>query len=376
MRAPLAVRQEPVGPAPHGAWPSIAHRDARDALVRPGLDRALRLLHLCPREVYLRKMSRVRFHSMAAIAKIADVVWSGPGWPGYDHERTVQANIDRLYRDQPGPDLVVGYQPLQMRGFAATEAPRCLRYNEMYDADWTAREIEDTRASLVVCHHRNDFLDWGQRLGSAGDAPVLVHIPHCAERRIFRDYGLPKTRDLLLVGARGATTLLGAHYPLRDRLAGILQRMGHRYACAELPHPGYDRDDAHTDRYAIEFARAINTTKICVTCSGAPRSRFAKYVEVPMAGAALAADLPDEFEGEHWRDHMIVLDRSQTDEEIEATLVWWLEHDAAREQLTARGRQVALLHTQETYARRFVLEARRFLQKTLAAPSGVVPGGR
>ena len=43
-----------------------------------------------------------------------------------------------------------------LKEFSETKAPRCIRYNEMYDLDWTMKEITETKSNLVICHHNND----------------------------------------------------------------------------------------------------------------------------------------------------------------------------------------------------------------------------
>ncbi|MGE3172039.1 MAG: hypothetical protein AB7O97_05385 [Planctomycetota bacterium] len=327
----------------------------------------LQLVYLCRRETWERKMSRVRFHSMRAIGRIADVVWTGPGWRGWDDGAPVQDNLDRLLGGRD-PDLVIGYKPLDLPGFAATRAPRCVRYNEMYDVDWTLRELQGSNADLVVCHHRNDWLEWRERLRTQPlpRQPELVHIAHCAEASVFRPSGAPKTTDLLLVGATDVTTVLGRHYPLRDRMPAVFARLAGRYRCAVQAHPGYDLGDAHTDRYAREFAAAVDAARIGVTCSGAPRSRYGKYVEVPMCGTALAADLPDEAQ-DQLRRFVIELDPAWTDDRLASTLAWWLDHPAELQRRVEDGLAYAALYTQEQYAWRFVREVRRFLRMAVPA---------
>ena len=75
-------------------------------------------------------MSRVRFHSMDAIAKVSDVVYSGLEWDNYDASKTVSENIDSIYGGDK-PDIVVAYKPLELKGFKDVDVPKCMRYNEM-----------------------------------------------------------------------------------------------------------------------------------------------------------------------------------------------------------------------------------------------------
>ena len=108
-----------------------------------------KVLFLCNKNYYLTKMSRVRFHSMEAIAKITDFKWSGPGWEDYDNDLSVQENINNIYSHESKPDIVVAYKPLDLVDFADVEQKTCIRYNEMYDYEWTLKEINERLSFLL-----------------------------------------------------------------------------------------------------------------------------------------------------------------------------------------------------------------------------------
>ncbi len=300
-------------------------------------------------------MSRVRFHGIRALEKVADLKWSGPNWPDYNNNASVQENINQIF---PEVDVVIAYKPLEMKNFKEVEAVRCIRYNEMYDKQWTLKEIIESKANFIVCHHENDFKEYNKHFENFGLWPVkLAHITHCAEKTIFKDYGLPKKYDLMIGGATNIHTMLGQHYPLRDRMMKIMERMSSKYVCHRHPHPGYDLNDAHTDKYLIDFAKAINSSKIVITCSGKPKSRFGKYIEVPMSATAIAADIPEEDE-DNFRNFVIEINMSMSDEEIINKLSYYLDNDSEREKLVQNGLKWSESYTQEKYAERF-LEALR-----------------
>jgi len=93
---------------------------------------------------------------VAAISKITDLIYAGNGWNNYDSNRTVQENIEAIYSGDK-PDIVVAYKPLKLKNFKNIEQPKCIRYNEMWAIKKTTREILDSRADLVICHHLNDI---------------------------------------------------------------------------------------------------------------------------------------------------------------------------------------------------------------------------
>ena len=314
----------------------------------------LKILFLCARQTYLTKMSRVRFHGIRAIGKLCDLTWSGNGWENYDSLRTVQENIDLIYGDEQ-PDVVVAYKPLELKEFSEIKPVKCIRYNEMYDIEWTIKEITESKSNLVICHHKNDMDQYVKMFNSYKDHTVkFVNIPHCAEKIIYKDYGLPKEYDIILAGAIFTKSLLDDHYPLRIRLATeILPKMSKKYKCKILQHPGGNLGDAASDRNSFFYAQELSKAKICVTCSGKPRSRFGKYIEIPMCGSALAADLPGE-EQDKYKQFMIEIDMSMSDEEIINKLSYYLENDEERQKLIDKGYKYAVGYTQENYAQKFL----------------------
>ena len=312
---------------------------------------SMKVLFLCDKHSYVTKMSRVRFHSVEAIDKACDLTWSGENWNNYNNDLTVQENIDILYADKEKPDVVMAYKPLELNGFSEIKQTKCIRYNEMYDVEWTKQEINESGADIVLCHHLNDMKQYQEIYKDSNIK--FINVPHSAEKTVFKDYGMKKQIDLLLVGSIYYESLLGNHYPLRARMAAVLTKMTDKYKCGIYPHPGGTHYDAYTNKYAIEFAKAINSAKICITCRGAPKSRFGKYIEIPMCATAIAADMPGEHQ-EEFSKFLIEIDMSMSDSEIIDKLSFYLENDKERDKKVLEGIRYAYQHTQEEYAKRFI----------------------
>jgi hypothetical protein len=309
----------------------------------------MRILYLCPKEQYDTKMSRVRFHSMAAIAKIADVVYSGVGWDNYNNDKSVSDNIASIYCGEK-PDLVVAYKPLHHKEFSAINIPKCLRYNEMWDKSHTAKEIVQSGVNLIVCHHLNDISYYKKLMPDR----KFVNISHCAEQTIYKDYGLPKTIDVLLTGA------ISRHYPFRIRLSNIIMtKLDKIVKCKILHHPGGVLDKS---RGCIldDYAKMINSAKITLTCSSAYKYRLGKYIEIPMCASLLAADLPDE-DHEFFKKFMLVLDPQESDGQIVEKILYYVNNDNERNNLIHSGVELNKDYTQEKYAERFLTVVKRFL---------------
>jgi len=313
------------------------------------------ILFLCNKEYYIKKMSRVRFHGMEAIGYESNLMWWGPNWEGYDNEKTVHENIQLL---EDKIDLIVTYKPLEMKGMKDVNIPVCLRYNEMYDVEWTKKEIDESGATMVICHHENDMQLY---VDHYGDKIKFYHIAHCAEASIFRQLNIPKRFDVLLVGALGARTMLGQHYPLRDRMARLLNKMPKKYKVGIHQRPGGRQSDAWENKQAIEFANVINSAKICITDSGAPNSRFGKYIEIPMCGTVIAGDIPGEDQ-DNFRKFVIEINMKMTDDEIINKLVYYLENEEKLRILKEMGLKWSKGYTQEKYATRFIAATDDYLE--------------
>lgn len=319
------------------------------------------VLYLVDKHTYITKMSRVRFHGIEEISQITNFKLWGKGWDGYNDELPVQSNIDILPEPFNHPDVVIGFKPLTYSGFADIKTTKCIRYNEMYDFEWTTKEIEESNADIIICHHENDMKTYqayyknyhGQR--QPFKKRFFYHDPHCAKKSVFKDYNLKKRYDVMLAGRHLAKNVLGDyHYPLRDRLFNILPRLeklGHRTYIH--PHPKYTHDDSFTDRYLIEFAKAINQARLCLTCSGIPKSRFGKYIEIPMCNVAIAADIPDQDQSD-FRKFVIELSTDMSDDELVAKIDKYLRNQKLLDEKRDAGYEWAQQYGQDYYAKTFV----------------------
>jgi hypothetical protein len=120
--------------------------------------------------------------------------------------------------------------------------------------------------------------------------------------------------------------------------------------------------DAHENRYAIEFAKAINSAKICVTCSGAPKSRFGKYVEIPACRTAIAADIPNE-ESETFKKFVIEIRAQDSIQSIIGKLKSYLDNEEELKKVTDRGWLLMKKYTQDWYASVFIEKINKILNK-------------
>ena len=169
----------------------------------------LNILYLINKKTYLTKMSRVRFHGIESLSKIANVTMYGVGWPSYEEKQSVDYNIKKLNKKF---DIVIAYKPLDLIKFSEINIPKCIRYNEMYEK-WTQKEILNSKADLVICHHLNEMKNYNMK------NVVFKYIGHCANNTIFKNYNVPKEYDFMLVGC------INQHYPLRQKVKKIFEKL-------------------------------------------------------------------------------------------------------------------------------------------------------
>ena len=319
-----------------------------------------RVVFLINKQYFDTKMSRVRFHSIRALFNHNNVegIYTGPGWDNWISTISLQANLDNILKGREC-HLVIGYKPLEIHGFADISYTTCVRYNEMYDKQWTLKEITESKANVIICHHYNDYKEYINILKNKklNHIKCLTWIPHSAEANIFKPKPeIEKKYDVALVGATNVQTVLGEHYPLRARMYELINKIPKKYKCGVIPHVGGSHLDAHTDKYAHDFATKINSAKIIITDSGIPKSRFGKYIEVPMCGVALAGDVYDDHpkDVEQLKSFLIDINMQMSDQEIINRLVYYLENNSKREEKIKNGIEYTKDFTQQRYAERFI----------------------
>jgi hypothetical protein len=265
------------------------------------------MLFLCPRDVYNSKLDRNRFDSVDAISHEVyrcggKVISTGPGWSGWDAVESVASNMKRMYPTIPAFDLVLTYgmdTPVMM------SAHTVITLNELY----TTKHQDKARAvqpSYVIYHHSNEMTS----LWLPG-----THIPHAADPRVFKC--LPtdkKVYDFALVGQRSH-----AVYPLRSKLSVALAELGAEgYACLVHTHPGYTQPNPIVQ--VKEYVDVLRQTRVAVTCTSAFRYRLSKLAEIPLCGAAVATDMPQDG-APFFKRFVIELEPTATISDIKKTLV-------------------------------------------------------
>jgi glycosyltransferase involved in cell wall biosynthesis len=317
------------------------------------------ILYVCDAQYLQRKMSRVRFWAIESLGKHKDVnlLLTGPGFLNFNNDNTLQQNILNFNIHF---DRVIWYKPLNENYRFDKDAKlpfkTCLRYNEMWDVEWTRREIDESRTDVIICHHKNDYLRY-KDLYKTDPRREFIYLPHFADPDIFKPLHTPKDIDILISGVIKET-----HYPLKNRLYHLIMKYKttalNKYTIHVHTHPTYVNELSFENVNQINYNQIINRSKLCIACTSKHQYRLGKYVEIPMAGSVIVGDLP--FEDEQFKQFVVEVNLSMTDEEIINIIRRTLENPAIIEQNKNIGLEWSSKYVTANYCEN--------LLKSIAAP--------
>lgn len=298
----------------------------------------------------ITKMSRVRFWAYENLANRNDInlIYFGPGWKNWNDKLTLQENIMGLNIKF---DFIEWYKPLDYNfdlNNSKLAFPTCIRYNEMWDVEWTTKEIDASSSNLIVCHHQNDYEKYKNMYENKCKNKMFFYNPHHANPNVFKNLNVNKDIDILLSGA-----IKNVHYPLRYRLSQLIQSHANttlkNYRIQLLKHPGYSTQESFENKSQLEYNELINRSKICISCSSKHNYRLGKYVEIAMAGGVLCGDLPYE-DKEKLSQFVIEVNMSMTDEEILNKILYYLSSPDMLKKMSILGQEWAKQFTPSAYS--------------------------
>lgn len=289
-------------------------------------DIKLKVLYVIDVNYLILKMSRVRFWIVETLGNREDVKLyiTGPGFLNYNTDKTIQDNIISMKVDF---DTVLWYKPLDpiFKFDSSIQMPfnTCLRYNEMWDLEWTQKEIDTSNSNIIICHHKNDYEKY-KEIYKDSNTKSFYYIPHQANSNIFKPLDIQKDIDILISGRTKPN-----HYPLKHRLFNILMKykdtVFKKYKIHHHVHPGYNSNSNFLNKNQIDYNKLINRSKLCIACTSKHKYRLGKYVEIPMSGSIICGDLP--YEDERFKNFVVGVDMSMSDKEIIKVIIDTLDDE-------------------------------------------------
>jgi hypothetical protein len=251
----------------------------------------LKIAAIWPAELWNTKLSPTRRHTLIALGRRDDVDLhiTGPGFPRWIDTDPAQNNIERLCGRV---DACIMYKPLEyLVAPEKLKLLRVVRFNECWWPDDAAYdECRRVGAGLIICHHANDVPRFKLR---SDCVPVVVHVPHAAERSVFYDGARSweeRDIDVLLTG-----TINEQFYPLRARWLKLIRsgKFPSDLRVVHHPHPGKRAADiGDSERKVREYAELLKRSKLVLGCTSKFRYALARFPEAMAAGAVPVTDLP------------------------------------------------------------------------------------
>lgn len=242
---------------------------------------------------------------------------------------------------------------LPMHGLSQVDIPKGVLYWDIHTTQNEFRSfVWKNKVDIIFSFYRDAFRGFFPEF-----ANKLRWLPNHVYTAEFRDYGLEKDTDFLLMGA-----LSERIYPLRTKIAG---EMAGLKGFVHHNHPGY-RDfspDEEKDQLVGEsFARAINRAKIFFTDDSVFRYPIAKYFEVPACNTLLLASGSRELRDLGFIDKVTFVEINH--ENFLAKAMYYLAHEKERKEIALSGYEmVRKYHSTAIRARQFADYVKRFLCK-------------
>jgi hypothetical protein len=327
-----------------------------------------KVLFLCDKiEHYEKKLARMRFDCVDALNNLPNVhidYW-GVNWPGYTTELTFYTNYKNKSKKDKEYNLIIVYQPLNVyTDLKLLDIPVCLVYYDMSKGKRTDKinkilqEIVYTDALFVFCVVKKE-MEFFKTLciqknikTHKNQGPLFIHTPHHANKKLCNQYIKPfqeKTIDVSLVG-----NLSNKMYPLRYRAKLILKQLTKLgYTCQTFENTNYLPNDAYTYSAMKPYLKVIGNSKICISCSSRLKYKVCKYLEIPMCGTVLAADLPNE-EQEDIKEYILYIDNKMSDTKIISKLREYIDNSDKCKKLIEKGYTYTNKYSVDNWAIKFI----------------------
>lgn len=254
------------------------------------------------------------------LARITDLVVY------HDRGEDIQIILERLHI-YPDFILILEYyetNTTRITGLKKLSIPYAIYMLDLhYDIELRTRLIEEENIRFVFASYREAFYNWYPGLINR-----FIWLPHHVNTHIFKDYGLPKTIDCLMMGA-----VSQEYYPLRYE---IYNTMNTHPGFLYHPHPGYRNIEPNEPFFTGEkYAREINRAKIFFTCDSIFRYSLTKYFEAPACNSLLLASSLPELEELGFIPGVNYVDIDLNNFEEKA--LYYLQHSKERKAISAAG---------------------------------------
>ena len=201
----------------------------------------------------------------------------------------------------------------------------------------------------IFTYYRDKFLQWYPEF-----AENMIWIPHHVNTEIYKDYGLPKDIEMLMMGST-----LEDFYPLR---VSIAKRFADRPEFVHHQHPGYRsvKVDEKNVFVGESYAKELNRAKISLTCDSILHYPLMKYFEITACNSLLLAPYSDELYDLGFIPGVNFV--SINEHNFEEKADYYLKHDKEREMIALNGMRMShKLHATTKRVAEFLQQVEKIL---------------
>ncbi|MDD3365454.1 MAG: glycosyltransferase [Syntrophomonas sp.] len=215
-----------------------------------------------------------------------------------------------------------------------------LLYDLHYNVEIRRKIVQKLNAKYIFCLYRDKFYEWYPSFSDR-----MIWFPHHVNTKVFKDYGMPKDINYLLMGDMNERI-----YPLRNK---ILKKMTYKPGLVYHEHPGWRNFSANEKDMAYvgeRYAREINRAKIFLTCDSIYKYPLLKYYEILACNTLLLAPASNELTDLGFIAGRNFISIDETDFEDKAE--YYLNHESERLEIAQRGYE--MVRTQHSTAKRAI----------------------
>jgi len=198
--------------------------------------------------------------------------------------------IDILKKMNFEPDFILVNDLRPTRSPSVTGLKNCpvpfgiIMHDLHYQIEKRKQFIEENNIQYLFTHYRDTFLEWYPEYKNR-----MIWFPHYVHIDIFKDYGLPKEIDYLMMGA-----IHPKIYPLRTKIA---KEMASLPNFVHYQHPGYMHKKYDENNFLVgsRYAKELNRAKMFFTCDTLYHYPVMKYYETLSCKTLLLASATKEI---------------------------------------------------------------------------------
>lgn len=331
-----------------------------------------RVLFVCDAEILNKSAlpySRWFIHLYKAMTRLPGVeadIW-GPGFSGYDGQKTLARNIKRRWGSAGYFDFAFNYttrytstRKWSTPGIGGPPIAVLFKDCVMYE-----KLPSDNYSEIFPCVHEGADLYFHRSANNMGYyaykgyGNLLWHLPPAVHKAIFtKDSYLPHKRRPIDIFVPGCNKGNNSLYDRLEELVSLGAITGNIYISDRRGEEEDDGngDDNHQKRFYDKdedecitdvekdyknYLFKLKRSKIVVVSAGARGSDLRRYIEAAAAGALVIADVPREHE-EEVRAFSRIVYPDDPEAMIVKTLNFWLTNSKARERVARLGQRYVL----------------------------------